>query len=59
MKPLQTFELKTLLINGLPAQVRKQIEIECHATQRYREKECGKSSMGEHCLECDFCEASF
>ncbi len=45
--------LQQLLINGLPVQVRGKIDIECHATQKYREEECQHTSMGVHCLKCN------
>jgi hypothetical protein len=50
-------ELRRIIIDGVPAKVSKQVDLECHATQKYREEVCKESSMGSHCLdpECSFC----
>ena len=59
MKSLKTVELKTLFIKGVAVEVRKTVDIECHAPQEYREYECKKTSMGKHCIPCNFCEIGF
>ncbi len=58
MQPAKTVELKTLFINKIPVQVVKNVVLEYHATQEYRENECKKTSMGEHCRGCPVCEIS-
>ncbi len=59
MKALKTVELKTLYIKGLPVEVRKTLDVECHATQEHREFECKRTTMGNHCIGCHFCEIGF
>lgn len=46
---------KPVLINGIPAQVRKQVWIRCKGTQKYREEVCKQAHIAEHsCEGCSF-----